>query len=321
MKKLISCLLAVLLVCSLMSMSVFAADTTSPIVGNKNNGLDGGVGEEDISNPNNPSSYPINVNFGQTTNPDGTTTPKDPSDSSGSDDSIIVHRYAVDITYGDLTLDLTNLDLKSTTTTTDPESGEVTSGEVKYCMVWDVNAHRYVLCTDDGDGTYTEVTEMPKIEGDADGDGTVEDDETIDVIKTPYDLNGTIYITNHSDLSVYTKLTLKDNNHGSGISWKITDTQDSNKFINGNNTITADIQGYTATQTITKATAETTDPTTGAKISGSATNGSEYKFTATPAANMSNGWLDVVGGLMNNTATTIGTITVTIAKDAASLNA
>ena len=39
MKKLISCLLAVLLVCSLMSMTVFAADTTYRPVGNENQGI------------------------------------------------------------------------------------------------------------------------------------------------------------------------------------------------------------------------------------------------------------------------------------------
>ena len=141
MKKLISCLLAVLLVCSLMSMTVFAADTTYPIVGNQSAGINGGV--DDSFSPTVPSQgngqHDITVNFGQTTDNEGNT-----SDTTTPGASTIIHRYAVDVTYGSFLLDLTNLNFG------DGDNGLLDEDEERtYYMVWNVNSHKYELCTED----------------------------------------------------------------------------------------------------------------------------------------------------------------------------
>ena len=295
MKKLISCLLAVLLVCSLMSMNAFAVDlgktTTGDsyiIVGDPSNegNINEGVGE-DLANGS--SNADITVNFGQ---------PGDNNNTNGgngvANGGIIVNRYAVDITYGELILDLTSLDF--TTDPTNPDYDEDT--DTDYYMVWDVNDHKYVLCTKsvvEGVVTYNPV--------DADDDGDITDNlpqEEADILNTPFTVTGGVTITNHSDLSVNTELTLDTANNGD-LTWTITTE-------NGNaNTTPEDANKYT--ETIAKAEAGIGD------APGRATDGATYKFVASPATTMANGWLDVIGNLLNGTSSvTVGTVYVTISK-------
>ena len=281
MKKLISCLLAVLLVCSLMSMSVFA-ETYRP-VGNNGQDINAGVG--DFTSPTTPTQgngeHDITVNFGQTTDDSGT------SDTTTPGASTIIHRYAVDVTYGSFLLDLTNLNFG------DNGNGLLDEGENRtYYMVWNVNSHKYELCTEDN-GVYTPVTDTIV---DPTPDNTENNDET-DLLETPVTLPGEVYITNHSDLSVNTLITVASVDNYNDIEWVINTTKE-----NGEAAVRQE-------ELIAKATAGVNG------ADGTATDGATYTFTATPATD--NGWIGVIGNFSKNNiqnAATIGKITVTISK-------
>ena len=293
MKKLISCLLAVLLVCSVMSMNVFADNT--PVVGNHGgNDINNGVNEEDFpgTNPNGSSSADVTVNFGQTTDSNGTT--NNPGDDNNS---VIVHKYAVDITYGSFLLDLTNLQLGKDTNGTDG-----IQDDEKLYMVWDVNTHKYVLCfaTTDAEGV---ITYTPADIG-GQNDATTEDDVAADILQTPVKLPGYVTITNHSDLSVNSKVEIAPDGDKTRISWAIAEevaaTADRDT---GADSYNAD--KTVVNQLIGKAVAGSNGG------NGEATNGTTYNFTATPTD--TDGWLGVIGNFINNNqAAKIGTITVTI---------
>jgi hypothetical protein len=313
MKKLISCLLAVLLVCSLMSMNVFAAKTpvvgNNPDNGNVNDGKDDFTSIEGIAGAG--GSTDIKVNFGQgtTTNP-GDDAESDEDDIINGGGDTIVHKYAVDITYGEFMLDLTKVKLGEEKFNDKDNDGEVDEGEmvfVPYYMVWDVNNYKYVLCTKSGEGanaTYTPVdlTTAEDKTGAVDQNGQETQNGTKDILETPFTLDSKVTVTNHSDLSVFTKLVLK--NDRTDIKWEISATA-------GDSTETAKVNDLTATEEITKATANTGNVS---NYDGS-TDGSTYSFTATPNVE-GEGWLGVVGNLLNTPKDTIGQITITIAPNA-----
>lgn len=297
MKKLISCLLAVLLVCSLMSMNVFAAeDRTHPnkdavvadqpywVVGNQgaNKDTNDSINDGD-ADPNGSASADINVNFGQPTDEDVDSDGTDPDNTIGKGETI-VNRYAVDIVYGELILDLTNLDFTPDYIVEDDEMVENPDKDKEYFLVWDVNKYEYVLCTQNDDDTYTPVD---KVETDA--------DESADLLKTPFTVTGGVQIINHSDLAVATQVSLPNTNQ---ITWSVQGATET---------------GNTVIEEVAKATAKVgTTP-------GSPAEGTQYSFVATP----NTGWADVIAQFMNGasnstvdgtTVTVGGTITVTIAK-------
>lgn len=144
MKKILSCVLAIALVFSLMSMTVFA-DTTKNVVGTHgvNNTLADGK-----TSPNGETNANVTVSF--------------VGNSAGEDGKTIENRYAIDITYNDLIIDLSDITL---------------SGSAATKIVWDVNNHYYVP---------------------ADADDNVVADDTGDA---PLTIEA-FQITNHSDLPI-----------------------------------------------------------------------------------------------------------------------
>lgn len=145
MKKFLSCVLAIALVFSLMSMTVFAA-TTKNVVGTHgvNNALKDGV-----TSPDGNTNADVTVSF--------------VGNSTGEDGKTIENRYAIDITYNDLIIDLSDITLSNSA--------------LAKKIVWDVNNHYYVP---------------------ADADDKVVEDDTGNA---PLTIEA-FQITNHSDLPI-----------------------------------------------------------------------------------------------------------------------
>ena len=140
MKKFLSILLAAAMLVAVFGVNVLAATEPHPVSPNthdgsakeywvigeqgKNSDIDNGRTEAEFNAPVGVTSN-INVNFNVNT-----------SGTPGvGDGNAVEERYAVDINYWDLVVDLTNLE-----TTIDSGSN---AGTYKY--VWDVNTHTYVL--------------------------------------------------------------------------------------------------------------------------------------------------------------------------------
>ena len=195
MKKFLSCVLALALVFSLMSMTVFAGDELHPNLQDPSSntvagdtpyqvvGTQGDKAGTSTSHNDGVTSFvekgvtgDLNVSFVYETEEDveggGTTT---------VERNILEHRYAIDIVYKDLLLDLGQL-----TTTTIVKEGDVTE-EITVKFVWDVNKHAYVMVN-------TETNEIVN-----DGDTNTEDTVTAadEVV-----LADAFYIVNHSDKDI-----------------------------------------------------------------------------------------------------------------------
>ena len=190
MKKFLSCVLALALVFSLMSMTVFAGDAKLPdgtnvtaagqydVIGTHGDKADTSTSHDDgvTSFVEKGVTGDLNVSFVYETEEDveggGTTT---------VEHNILEHRYAIDIVYKDLILDLGQL-----TTTTIVKEGNVTE-EITVKFVWDVNAHAYVMVN-------TKTNEIVN-----DGDINTEDAVTA---KDEVVLEKAFYIVNHSDKDI-----------------------------------------------------------------------------------------------------------------------
>lgn len=161
MKKFLSCVLAMALVLSLMSTTVFADDTKN-VVGTFGGGdIDDGLTsftDENVAN----NTHEITVNFTASTDNGGQQTGTTMED-----------RYAIDITYSDLVIDLTQMK-------TNVETDEYL--DVKY--IWDVNIHEYVII--DGEGN------------------TITKDDNSGDVNTAIQINA-FMITNHSSKPIYYK--------------------------------------------------------------------------------------------------------------------
>lgn len=192
MKKLISCLLAVALVFSLMGVSVFAGTTAHPnnqnpssnevtagtqywVVGAQDDNSDDigkgvtGFGETGVT-------ADVNVNFKYNA------TTEDVNGNPVEDTfNVIESRYAIDIVYKDLTLDL------GTLTTTETHTAQGTIREVTYKFVWDVNTHKYVMVN-------AETNEVVY-------DGVTNVNQSIDIDQEVV-IKNAFYIINHSDKAI-----------------------------------------------------------------------------------------------------------------------
>ena len=150
MKKILSIALAVAFIFAAMSISVFAANPTPEIcetcgtrhvVGHTatphhNNYLDG----EDNIPANAKGTHDITIKFGSSTANGGT----DSSiGSTNDDDSVIHHKYAVDILYNDFVIDMTKILDTQNNIDVNVEGTPVQYKPIEY--VWDVNTHKYVL--------------------------------------------------------------------------------------------------------------------------------------------------------------------------------
>ena len=164
MKKFLSIFLAVAFVFSAMCMSVLA-DKTHPgadaIVAGEQYWVVGQQGKDDsldngVTDPSGNTSANITVNF------------NDHQNGNADPESTIHNRYAIDITYGSLIIDLTNITAVDGNNATDTIE-----------FVWDVNKHMYVPYNSE-----TGVATNPV--------------ETYEIV-----INEAFYLTNHSDLEIY----------------------------------------------------------------------------------------------------------------------
>ena len=174
MKKLISCLLAVLLVCSLMSMSVFAK-TERPVGGNEDkitDGWDAPANNNGFTNNEGTGNQDITVNFNgnNSTDVDG--------NGNGNSTGTIINKYSIDITYANLVIDLTDIPNAAKN-----ENNEVI-GNAEIVYVWDVNQHVYVK-------QYTDAEGNP-----------ITTPADVAAHKDPVTIKNAFMITNHSDLAI-----------------------------------------------------------------------------------------------------------------------
>lgn len=189
MKKFLSCVLAMALVFSLMSVTVFAGtrhpDDPAAVVGGTYNviGTQGDRAGASNSYEDGVTSFAekgvtgdLNVSFVYKTEED-----VEGGGTTSVEHNILEHRYAIDIVYKDLLLDLGQL-----TTTKIIKEGNVEK-EITVKFVWDVNKHAYVMVN-------TETKEIVN-----DGDTTTNDAVTAtdEVV-----LEDAFYIVNHSDKDI-----------------------------------------------------------------------------------------------------------------------
>lgn len=287
MKKILSCVLAIALVFSLMSMTVFASDThPTPkhdgtaggpfaVVGThgQNGDLTDGV---DFNNATGSGTSDITVNFNGQVDGDG----DGQGGGNGGTNSTIINKYAIDITYKALVIDLTEIPNDKQITTTSGHTYTVTT-----TYTWDVNNYVYVPV----------VKTEPAVE--AEDEAEV---EAATVLTDPITITDAYYITNHSDLPVYYKSALT-NTYDTSMTMTLKDTY-----------------GDTATGAgfymVDRATAGTYVSESDINP-GSARNGKTHYIEATPAtdwlttinelaATVSNG--DAVGSITINFAATTG---------------
>ena len=134
MKKLISCVLAVALVFSLMGVSVFAGDKKLPFQGEGIYDVIGTNGDQATDTQNSYKDGADTIDSSKTAS--GDVTVNFNTGSSSTDTNVIIDKYAIDIEYKDLIIDLTDID--------------TTEDEKKYTFVWDVNVHKYVQIDENG---------------------------------------------------------------------------------------------------------------------------------------------------------------------------
>lgn len=202
MKKILSCVLAIALVFSLMSMTVFAGR----IVGNEGQGINNGV---DTFDQKSDSQQDVSVNFNVSA---GNT------NEGTAGETTLIHRYAIDITYATLMFDLTQT--KTTITIDDDE-------ELVY-QVWDVNEYEYVECIKNDAGEYVTVEDAQA----AATDPSTTDTETTAGTLT---IENAFYVTNHSDLDVQYRAVLT-NSQVANIEFDFNDG--TNEFAQDGDTVT-----------------------------------------------------------------------------------
>jgi hypothetical protein len=211
MKKFLSCVLALALVFSLMSVTVFATDshpTTNhdgtagsfAVVGThgQNNNLNDGVGFNDASGS---GTSDITVNFNGQVDGDG----DNQGGGNGGTNSTIINKYAIDITYKALVIDLTEIPNDKQITTTSGRTYTVTT-----TYTWDVNKYVYVPV----------VTTEPAVEDEDEAEV-----EAATVLTDPITIADAYYITNHSDLPVYYKSALT-NTYDTSMTMTLKNTDD-----------------------------------------------------------------------------------------------
>ena len=201
MKKFLSCVLALALVFSLMSVTVFAAadefdphpNTTKPkgeitynVVGNEATGntTDDGSYTDGDTSANGSASADVTINFEKTI-----------GDGQGGTTTVDIreNRYAVDITYQSLVIDLGRV----------VEIKDAQQQAVEYSYIWNVNTYSYDLVANNN----TVVTEN----GNVNVNGL-----TVDVDKD-YVITDAFTISNHSDRQIYYVASIADdgaNNDG-----------------------------------------------------------------------------------------------------------
>lgn len=279
MKKLISCLLAVLLVCSLMSMNVFAATTTTTpgttnAVGTRpeeNGDFNDGVTDFEDTD----IKADVGVSFGETT-----TTDPETGESVTTGKNVLEHRYAIDIVYKALIFDLSDLN-QQTVTTQDPNAAQ----EKEYRFVWDVTNHTYVM-VEVIDG---ELQETPV------------DPEDPAFTDTAIEITDAFQVINHSDLPV---------EYSAGIEVSSQYESVLNLGIASAGETTLGTQTINACQ----ATATTENGVT-TWTPATQQEGDAYTIYATP----DNNWAETIGALVvaGQLATqnvTIGSLTITVTK-------
>ena len=291
MKKFLSIFLAVAFVFSAMCMSVLAASLTGKqhVVGSQgeSDSIDNGVSswtENDLKN----NKADITVSF------------NDKEESTNGSTSTIHNRYAIDITYGSLIIDLTNI--KATAANSTAEKIE---------FVWDVNKHMYVPCTTTN-GTVTTTTP--------------DENEKYEIV-----IENAFSITNHSDLEIYYAPTVSVNDTykdiiGLSIRTDLTKAEDYNA-----NTDTTEPSLFRVDRAVAGTYVDGTNDT-----AGSATNGIAHDIVALPAATGATGtqadWLAVINSLSATLTddeiaggAVIGTLTInvkaTLAQDETAYNA
>ncbi len=294
MKKVLSIALALALVLSVMSVSVFAADNgTHPTVkdGSVHNGdagsywlvgqqgnsdsIDNGKTKDDFT-PGKADSY-ITINFNKKDEGNTDIPGADDGDNIGGGDAI-EDRYAIDIEYWDLVIDLT--DIPNVVLTTDKDGdGEVDVGDTVTIVtkVWNVNAHRY-----------DNKEEEKSVETDEEAEN-LNEGLTDDTDAAPITIDA-FQVTNHSSLSI----------------WYHSELQ---TLAKADEALNLKLDQDKVLLEVTRATA----PVDGAET-GTATHGSVHKLTAEPAAT----WVEAINALAGNnyvTGSIIGSITVKFAKE------
>ena len=238
MKKFLSCVLAMALVLSLMSTTVFAAEN---VVGTFGGGvIDDGKTIDQFGEGKTSAEIKVNFNGNKDSDSDGDDDTTDP-------ESTIENRYAVDITYVELVIDLTNIDDKVVDTTT---SQVVPNVAVKY--VWNVNTHRY---------------EKQYFEGNSDTPMDPTATKTFEPSNDPVVIKDSFQITNHSDLAIWYIPTLSPNAKAVQMTMYLYDTEDTATDDNG------------VEQIVEKATAGVDGAV------GTATNGVMHEIYTSPTAN------------------------------------
>jgi hypothetical protein len=288
MKKFLSIVLSVALVLSLFGMNVLAAenDLVNPVTeagsydvvgshggsgGNPTPSIDDGKSEIPGGAGANAQ---ITVNF------------HDDNGNGGSGDgttgnSSIQNRYAIDITFTDLVIDLTNIGRTDTNS-----DGSITSEEAPadIVYVWDVNKHVYI----------------PHKRG-ADGKLQPDDSYIPAANKAAVIINNAFYVTNHSDLEIYYTPSLSSVNSLLSMSIR--------------NTLTTEDQAG-KTFRVDRATAGTyTNSTT--FVEGAATDGMPHNIETIPANDSD--WLTVLNNLQSDIENNaqVGLLIITFAETGA----
>ena len=280
MKKFLSCVLAMALVFSLMSVTVFASDThPTPkhdgtaggpfaVVGThgQNNDLSDGA---DFNNATGSGTSDITVNFNAQVDGDG----DNQGGGNGGTNSTIINKYAIDITYKALVIDLTEIPNKKQINTTSGHTYTVTT-----TYTWDVNNYVYV----------PNVKTEPAVEP-----GDEAEVEAATVLKDPITIADAYYITNHSDLPVYYKSALT-NTYSTAMTMTLKDTASDKATGAGFYMVDRATAGtYVSESDITP---------------GDARNGKTHYIEATPATD----WLTTInelGGTVSN-GDPVGSITI-----------
>ena len=295
MKKFLSCVLAMALVFSLMSVTVFAGDAKLPVAGAGQYdviGTQGDTTDTSISYQDGVTDFDnktvgadVGVNFGTTTTTDpdsGETT------TTVNTNNVIEHRYAIDILYKELVFDLTKL--TPTEVIPDPENPEETV-ERTYKFVWDVTQHTYVM-VEVIDGVPGEVVDP----NDQTNDALTDAEVTIE---------GAFQVINHSDLVVnYSAAIAVSNDYASVLDLSI--------GTKGTvNVPTTEIRACVATMVD-----DDGDPLTAPTWeAGTEQPGTAHTIIATPDAD----WATTisalaVAGVAGTAQVTVGSITITVTK-------
>ena len=318
MKKVLSIALAVAFIFAAMSISVFAANPTlcaecqknpQHVVGHKFVNQEtgehygdyrDGVEEDEFTSAT--GSHDITISFDRTVSGGGEGGGEGGGTSS-TPETVIVHKYAVDVEYKALVINMAEiLDNQKNTVaqvTVNGTQKDVTS----YKYVWDVNAHKYVLVAvvPDGADTDTDPDEVVVSNNEDNYAGAY----TIDAYK----------VINHSDLAIH----YKDDASPSDNAIENYLSLDTNiETISGYNT-NGEVSGFV---TVEKATAGLGEGV-GEATASPAEDNVYVKLIAKPAANNETTdidddtytWLDVVnawGSENEQDNFVIGTLTITI---------